>query len=61
MIININKKARELMIKYPNGITVGELQTEILDESQRRVILARMIYFAQQEEENRILGPNLIR
>ena len=57
--INVNKKARELMVKYPNGITNGELIEEVPDNF-RMVVFGRMIYFAQQDEENRILGPNLI-
>ena len=48
------------MAKHPNGITVGELQQEVSDDKIRRMVFSRMVYFAQQEEENRILGPNLI-
>jgi hypothetical protein len=58
--MNVNKKARELMAKYPKGITVGELIKEVPDNF-RMVVFGRMVSFAQQEEENRVLGPNLIR
>ena len=58
--MNVNKKARELMTKYPKGITVKQLIEEIPADNFRMVVFGRMVYFAQQEEENRILGPNLI-
>ena len=57
--INVNKKARELMAKYPKGITTDELIDEVPDNF-RMVVFGRMVYFAQQDEMNRILGPNLI-
>jgi hypothetical protein len=59
--MNINKKARELMAKYPDSITVGEIIQEVPDEKQRREVFARMVFFIQEQEMNRILGPNLIR
>ena len=57
--MNVNKKARELMAKYPKGITVGELIKEVPDNF-RMVVFGRMVYFAQEQEMDRILGPNLI-
>lgn len=56
--MNINKKAKELMAKYPKGITVGELQEEIPDDKIRRTILSRMMYFAQVEQDNALFGHN---
>jgi len=59
--MNINKKARELMAKYPNMIKVGELTAEVPDDINRRKVLSRMMYFAQADRENEVLGPNLLK
>ena len=58
--MNVNKKARELMAKYPNGITVEELIKEVPDNF-RMVVFGRMVFFAQEQETSRILGPNLLK
>ena len=58
--MNVNKKARELMTKYPNLITVGQLAKEVPDGKDRRNVLSRMMFFAQSDHDNSILGPNLL-
>lgn len=54
--MNVDKKARELMVKYPNMITAGELLTELPNEKQRREIFSRMVYFAQVDKNQEIFG-----
>ena len=62
--MNINKKARELMCKYPNAITPNQLAQEIPDENFRMMVFRRMCFFANitesSTESRRILGNNLI-
>ena len=48
--MNVNKKARELMTKYPNGITSGELIKELPDNF-RMVVFGRMVFFAQEDDQ----------
>lgn len=58
--MNINKKARELMVKYPNMITAGELAKELPDGKQRRDVFGRMVYFAQCDKNDELFGSNLL-
>jgi len=53
---NIDKRARELMAKYPNHITISELLAEIPNEKKRRDVFARMVYFGQCDKDNEIFG-----
>lgn len=48
---NIEKKARKLMKKYPNMITVGELQKELPNEKERRDVFSKMVHLAHSENE----------
>ena len=63
LIMNCNKKecqckfdkrARQLMVKYPLGITVEQLQNELPVDQERRDVFGRMVYLAQCDKNNEI-------
>lgn len=58
--MNVDNKARELMVKYPNYITPDILCKEIPDEKERRDVFGRMVYLAQCEKDDEIFGRNLL-
>ena len=51
-----DKKARELMSKYPNYITPDILRQEIPDEQERRDVFGRMVYLAQCDKNDELFG-----
>ena len=53
--MEIDKKAKELMEKHPDGITTGQLQIEVPDEHHRQAVLGRMMYLAHENEDLRFL------
>jgi hypothetical protein len=54
--MDIDKKARELMAKYPNMIRAGELSKEVPNDKDRREVFSRMVYLAQVDANNSIFG-----
>ena len=54
--MNTDKKAKELMTKYPDKITMGELLKEVPNDEDRREVFGKMVYFAQCEENDKLFG-----